>query len=205
MSSTTKPARPGNVTVEDARIIFKNFAGKPTLFNTEGGVRSFGLILPPELAAAMEADQWAVKYLKPREEGDEPQPWVEVTVSYKLRPPRVVMITHRPNPATGEMTPVRVALTEDVVEMVDYADIEKVDVIINPSVWGPISGRYGIKAYLQTMFITIRQDELEQKYAAVPELDLAGQPLQIAGVPNFEGDYIDPEWVVEEEMQQLEG
>lgn len=179
--------RPSNITVEGARIIFRNFGGAEGPYNGPGE-RSFGLVLPADLAVQMLNDGWNVKYLQPREEGDEPQPWLPVKVSYKIRPPRVVMVTHRGNPPK----PVRVTLPEDLVDMVDYADIANVDVIVNPSIWN-FNGKSGVKAYLQTMFVTIQQDELEKKYADVEEIGFNGAPLQIAGAPHVdpEGDFVD--------------
>lgn len=166
MTNTVKK-RVGNVTIEDARIIFRNFSGKEGTYNAAGN-RNFNVLLEPDLAEAMAADGWNVKYLRPREEGDEPQARVEVTVSYRLKPPRVGLITSRG----------RTLLGEEHLEILDYADIEKVDVILNPSFW-EVNGKSGIKAYLQTIFVTIREDELERKYADVPEIGFGGAPAQI--------------------------
>lgn len=174
--------RVGNVTIEDARIIFRNFSGKEGTYNAAGN-RNFNVLLEPDLAEAMAADGWNVKYLRPREEGDEPQARVEVAVSYRIKPPRVGLITSRG----------RTLLGEEHLEILDYADIEKVDVILNPSFW-EVNGKSGIKAYLQTIFVTIREDELERKYADVPEIGFGGEaPLQIEGGPASDEIVIDAE------------
>jgi hypothetical protein len=149
------------VVLEDCRIIFRNFAGAATKFK-DAGKRNFNIILDDDTANAMLADGWNVKYLQPREEGDEPLPRIEVEVSYKNRPPRVVMLTSRG----------RTNLDEDTVDLLDYAEVEQCDVVLNPYSW-EVNGKSGIKAYLKTMFITIREDEIERKYANVPE---AGSP-----------------------------
>jgi hypothetical protein len=149
------------VVLEDCRTIFRNFAGKETQFKP-AGTRTFNVILDEDTANAMLADGWNVKYLQPREEGDEPIPRIEVEVSYKNRPPRIVMLT-----SSG-----RTPLDEDTVDVLDYAEIEQADVILNPYSW-EVGGRGGIKAYLKTAFFTIREDELERKYANVSE---AGAP-----------------------------
>lgn len=172
--------RPGTVMIENARIIFRNFAGLEGQYNRAGD-RNFGVVLEPALAEQMEKDGWNVKYLRPREEGDEPTPWVQVSVSYKGRPPRIVMVTYR-----GDK-PQRVTLPEELVEMVDFADIANADLILNPYVWN-VNGKSGIKAYLKSLFVTISQDELERKYADVEEIDISGAPLQIADHAHVDDD-----------------
>jgi len=78
--------------VEDAVLIFKNFAGNEDKYNRAGD-RNFAVILPNDIAEAMLADGWNVRHLQAREEDEEPTPYVQVAVNYKNRPPRVVMIT----------------------------------------------------------------------------------------------------------------
>lgn len=142
-------------------ILFKNFAGKESKFTTEGD-RHFSVILPDELATQLLADGWNVKYLKPRDEGDPEVPCVQVSVSYKNRPPRIVMIT-----GSGG-SEVRTPLNEDNVETLDFADIRTCDLIVNGYEWD-VNGKTGTKGYLQTMYITIEEDELQRKYAEAPE------------------------------------
>lgn len=145
------------VIFENCRIIFRNFSGTQGKYNAEGD-RNFNLLLDEETASAMLEDGWNVKYLKPRDEDTEPQPRLEVSVSYKGRPPRVVMITSRG----------RTNLGEDMVNILDWAEIENVDLSLNPYLWD-VNGRQGIKAYLRSIFVTIHEDRLELKYADVPD------------------------------------
>lgn len=145
------------LTFEDARIVFRNFSGKEGQYNREGD-RNFALILDNEIAPAMAEDGWNVKYLKPREEGDDPQAYMQVSVSYKQRPPRVVIITSRG----------RTNIPEEMLDILDWAEIRQVDLIVNPYQWA-VNGKTGVKAYLKSIYITIEEDELEQKYAEVPD------------------------------------
>lgn len=148
------------LTVYDARIIFRNFRGKGSKFNDEG-TRNFGVILPdPEAATRMQEDSWNVKWLEPREdEGEtEPTPWLPVEVAYdKGRPPRIVLITSKK----------RTDLEEEDVAGLDWVDILTVDMIIRGSRW-EVNGRKACKAYLRSMYMTIEEDELAQKYAELP-------------------------------------
>jgi len=143
----------GTIVIEDARIMFRNFAGKKGMFNDEGK-RNFAVVLPDDVAVQLEADGWNVKYTKPREEGDIPTPFLSVSVSFENRPPRITMI------ANG----VRTHITEDLVDLLDAVDILKVDLVVRPYKW-EVQGNGGIKAYLKTLFVTIEEDELERKYA----------------------------------------
>lgn len=143
------------VTMENVQIIFRNFSGKEGMYNREGD-RNFCVILSNDVAAQMLRDGWNVKELEPRDEGDEPTPYLPVTVNFRNIPPKVVMIT-----SNG-----RTILGEDQVELLDWADILNVDLIVTPYEWH-VNGRAGVKAYLKTMYITIEEDELELKYSNV--------------------------------------
>jgi|SRR5580765_1247389 hypothetical protein len=139
--------------VEDAPIIFRNFAGKEGQYNREGD-RNFAVILPNEIAVQMLNDGWNVRYLESREEGDEDTPYISVSVNFKNRPPRVVLLT-----STS-----RTQLDEDSVEILDWADIQTADLIARGYDWD-VNGKTGTKAYLQSLFVTIEEDALERKYS----------------------------------------
>lgn len=152
------PQPDNTVMMEGVRIIFRNFAGKEGQFNREGD-RNFAVLLDEKVADTLAADGWNVKMLQPREgeeEGTHPQPYLPVSVNFKGRPPRVVLITSRG----------RTNLDEDSVEMLDWADILNVDLIVRPYQWD-VNGKTGIKAYLQSMYVTIEEDALERKYSEV--------------------------------------
>lgn len=162
----------GNIMVEDASIIFRNFAGKEGMYNREGD-RNFCLLLDDELADKLMSDGWNVKSLKPREEGDSPQPYLPVSVGYKGRPPTIAMITSRG----------RLNLSEDEVEVLDWVNIAKADLIVRPYNW-EVSGKSGVKAYLQTLFIVIEEDYLQRKYADVELANPESSPVLELEDPN---------------------
>lgn len=156
MAQMTKKTNP--VMFEDVRILFRNFSGEEGRYNAKGN-RNFVLPLEQDVAESMKRDGWNIKYLKPRDEHDDPTPYVEVTVKFDgARPPRVVMITSRG----------RNELDEGTVSVLDWADIKQVDLILNPYHWD-VNGKTGIKAYLKSLFVTIEEDALELKYADVPD------------------------------------
>ena len=141
------------VLIEEARLIFRNFEGRETQYNRAGD-RNFCVILPPSLVVDdLLADGWNVKFLKPREAEDIEQPYLKVTVGYKFKPPKIVLITSRG----------RNDVPEEMVEMLDWVDIAKVDLIIRPYNY-TVRGETGVAAYLKTMYITVNEDALELKY-----------------------------------------
>ena len=80
--------------VENARIIFRNFSGEERMYNKKGD-RNFTLVLTPEKAEELRNLGYNVKTRPPREEGDENQYLLAVSVSYKIRPPKIVLINGR--------------------------------------------------------------------------------------------------------------
>ena len=137
----------GNLTIEDAKIFWKNFSGRGSAYNAEGS-RNFCVELDEETAAMLKEDGWNVKRTKPREEGDEGTPYIQVTVAYGNFPPKIYLVTGRN----------QTLLDEDTVGEIDRAEIEKVDLIINPYHWTLPSRGSGIKAYCKTMYVTIAED-----------------------------------------------
>lgn len=153
------PKQDNTVLMEGVTIIFRNFSGKEGQYNREGD-RNFAVLLDEKTAQEMAEDNWNVKVLKPREDDEEgtiPQAYLPVSVNFKGRPPRIVLITSRG----------RTNLDEESVETLDWVDIINVDLIVRPYEW-TVSDKSGIKAYLQSMYITIEEDPLEQKYADLP-------------------------------------
>jgi len=146
-----------NIVVENARIGFRNFSGKEGKFNPAGKRNFCWFIDDISLAEKLKSDGWNVKELKPREPDDTPQSYLQVSVNYDNRPPKIVIVT-----SNGKNV-----VSEEEVGMLDWAEISNVDLIVTPYNW-EFNGRSGIKAYVKSMYITIEEDEFEKKYADAP-------------------------------------
>lgn len=150
--------------MENARLIFRNFEGREEKYNRKGD-RNFGLIIEdPEVAQQLAEDGWNIKKLTPKNNDDyddtpEVIYWISVTVRFDNVPPKVMLVTRRK----------KIRLNEDSINTVDYANIAKVDLTVTPYDW-EVNGKSGTKAYLQTMYVTINEDEFADKYADLEEV-----------------------------------
>lgn len=146
----------GNITIEGARLIHRNFSGAPGQFNPQGN-RNFSVVLDPELANDLIADGWNVKMRPSRDEQEDPFYYLPVTVRFDPIAPNIFMVTSRG----------RTRLDESNVNLLDAAIIKNADLKIHPRTWETATGS-GVKAYLRTLYATIEEDELDLKYADIP-------------------------------------
>lgn len=146
------------ITLMNAKLCFKNFAGKETDYNA-AGARNFCVVLNDELANELIEKGWSIKVKPPREgfEDDGNFNTLKVNVKFSAtgeRNPQIVRICNG-NKAT---------LTESNVASLDWDDIENVDLRIRPYNWER-GGKKGVAAYLESMYVTVADDELARKYS----------------------------------------
>ena len=146
-----------NIVIENAKIGFRNFSGKEGRFNPAGR-RNFCVFLDEEIGQVLQNDGWNVRWLEPKDKNEDPVPYLQVSVSFDNIPPKILLVSSRG----------KTLLNEDTVDIVDWAEIDNVDLIIRPYNWS-VSGKSGVKAYVKSMYITIVEDEFEAKYNNVPD------------------------------------
>ena len=141
-----------NLVIEDAKLMFRNFAGRETKFNREGK-KTFCVVINPEDVDNLRAIGWNVKELEPRTPDEDPRYYLQVQAKFDNIPPKVTLITSR----------AKTPLDEESIGSLDYAEIRTADVILSPYHW-EWGGKTGITAYLKTMYVTIEEDEFAVKY-----------------------------------------
>lgn len=148
-----------NLSFEDATILFRNFKGEPDRYNKQG-VRSFCVLVSSDRVDEVEQAGYNVKPLKARDEDDPPRFYLNVGVRFDIMPPKIVMISG------GR----KMMLDESKIDILDWAEIEKIDLTVRPYDW-TMNARTGTKAYLKTMYVTIHEDEFEEKYRDYPDAE----------------------------------
>lgn len=148
-------ARP--VSLENVRIGFRNFEGREGMYNKKGE-RSFAVFLDKPTAEQLAADGWNVKFPREQENPVDPDadgrdPYLQVSVGFDFYPANVFLISNG-NPTK---------LGEDEVAMLDWAEIENVDLVLRPYEWS-VNRNSGIKAYLKSGYFTIVADRFAEKY-----------------------------------------
>lgn len=140
-----------NLSIENADIQWRNFKGAEKKFNPAGN-RNFVVFLDPGEADDLRDLGWNVKTTKPRD-GYDIQDYLPVKVKFGYRPPNIWLITSKN----------KTKLDEDSVDILDYAELEKVDLVLTPYEYD-VNGHAGVAAYLKAMYATIAEDEFADKY-----------------------------------------
>ena len=143
-----------NINIEGATIIWKNFSGERDSFNP--GQRGFSVVIDDAVMAdELRQEGWNIKE-RPLQEGADPseQEW---TLPVKLNMNRYTQVWL----IVGNH---KTLLDENTVAQLDVVDIIDCDISIRPYEW-EMSGRTGITAYVDSMYVTIRENKFAEKYA----------------------------------------
>ena len=143
----------GVVQIEDARIIYRNFAGIGSKFNREGD-RNFAVIIPDEDAAnILRENGYVVKIKPPRDEDESPFMYLPVKIKFNNRGPSAYVVSG--NSVTR--------LNEDTIGMIDEIDISSVNMDLRPYDW-EVNGQTGRTAYLQAIEVVQNIDRFGARY-----------------------------------------
>lgn len=143
----------GILQIDDARIIFRNFAGVGSKFNREGD-RNFAVIIDDqEMADELVNAGWNVRIKPPRDEDDTPFMYLPIKVKFNDLGPIVYL-------KTGD---VMNKLDEESVACLDNVDILGVDLDVRPYDW-EVNGKTGRTAYLQSICVIQEVDRFAERY-----------------------------------------
>lgn len=143
-----------NINIEGANIIWKNFSGERDRFNP--GKRGFSVVIDDAVMIdELKQEGWNIKE-RPLPEGADPfeQEW---TLPVKLNMNRYTQVWL----IVGNH---KTLMNEDTVAQLDVVDIVNCDISIRPYEW-EMNGRTGITAYVDSMYVTIRENKFAEKYA----------------------------------------
>lgn len=142
------------LTIENVKIYWANFSGKERE-NNPAGKRNFGVFIDPDMVEDLRADGWNVKQRRPSNDNPDQDTlyYLAIQVSFNKTPPKIF--------AVGDGR--KRLIDESEVSILDYEDLQKVDVTIQQSIWHK-NGRSGITAYLNKMYAVIGEDYLDKKY-----------------------------------------
>jgi hypothetical protein len=143
----------GILQIDDARITFRNFAGRADKYNRAGD-RNFAIVIDSEELADDLIDRgWNVRVRPPREEGDAPFMYMPVKIKFNDRGPAAYLTTgHAKN-----------RLDEDTISCLDEIDILGVNLDIRPYDW-EVNGKTGRTAYLQAIEVFQEVDRFAARY-----------------------------------------
>lgn len=145
----------GVLQIEDARIIYRNFAGVGSKYNREGD-RNFAFIIPnQEICDKLTEEGWTVKIKPPRDEDDSPFMYLPVKVKFNSRGPAAYV-------ESGKNVQ---RLNEETIGMLDEIDISSVDMDLRPYDW-EVNGKTGRSAYLQAINVHQNIDRFGAQYNA---------------------------------------
>ena len=174
----------GNLNVEQAGMIYKNFSGKPTKVNPAGGKRTFSLVLTKEYAERLDGQGWNIKVKEIRDqlqdgemtrtvswsdyinnyqtEFDHALIYTEIVVNENSEyPPRIYKVSEFNGEKTMALVP-----PEQWFRM-DESELMNVDVVIHPYTHGrSIANPDAKKGYLKSMYaMAVPVNDFGGKYA----------------------------------------
>ena len=174
----------GNLNVEQAGMIYKNFSGKPTKVNPAGGKRTFSLVLTKDYAERLSNMGWNIKVKEIRDqlaegemtrtvswddyvsmyqnEFDHAIIYTEIVVNENSEyPPKVYKVSEFNGEKTMALVP------PDQWYRLDESELMNVDIVIHPYQHGrSLANPDAKKGYLKTMYaMAVPVNDFGGKYA----------------------------------------
>ena len=174
----------GNLNVENAAMIYKNFSGKPTRVNPQGGKRTFSLALSRDLAEKLNDQGWNIKVKEVRDqvvEGEMTRTvgWQDYIANYQTEFDHALIYTEIVVNENSEYPPKIYKVSEFNGEKtiapippeqwyrLDESELMNIDVSIHPYTHGrSLANPDAKKGYLKSMYaVSVPVDAFGGKYA----------------------------------------
>lgn len=139
--------------IEDARIVWANFTGRPTKSNPNGGVIAFDVILDEETAARLKDIGWNVRWYENEQKPDASFWHLNIKIGFNYNPPQI----HR---ICGDYC---YELNEKTIGQLAKDQIQTMDITFTPYIYD-VNGKTGVKAYLSEMAVVVRESPIAKKY-----------------------------------------
>lgn len=170
----------GDLSVEHAVLMYKNFEGRPDRFNVKGGKRTFNLVLSNAAAEELRELGWNVKERPPRDVDEDFLYTTEIVVNMDSKyPPKIYLCSEK----KGKKRMVR--LDADMIKELDSGEFSNIDVIIHPYEHDK-DARYRFKGYCHSLYaMQSATADFGSKYA---DFELANDPAASIGPSEDDDD-----------------
>jgi hypothetical protein len=144
------------IVIQDAKLLFPNFAGIATQYNKPGD-RNSCVLIDDDLANQLAAIGWNIRIGKSTDPDIVPGKFISFTVNMNAKfPPRLWLIRHGRRPEL--MAP------EDF-NILDFARYQSVSLKINQYIWNEKPQK--VSGFLEEGFFELMPDPLRDRYFAV--------------------------------------
>ena len=143
--------------IEDAHIMFPNFRGIADQFTVKGH-RHFCVEIPEEMVDEMVEAGWNIRHTRPKNEEYEPVAYTDINIQWNFEKNKIPYVTFITSGGETE-------IDEELVGDLDTAEIEKVNLAIDPSYWKRNDGTWGIKGYVKSLEAYLYEDPIRRRRA----------------------------------------
>lgn len=156
----------GNLQIDNATLIFRNFEGRGDMYNRPGD-RNFAIRIDDIAMAEELRDRgWNVSIKEGRDEDEGPRMHLKVKLAYKERVDKRGEIKITGPNAYLWSSDNRTVLDRETISCLDHIELGKVDLDIRPFDW-VVNGREGRSAWLNSIEAHQNIDRFQARYEAM--------------------------------------
>lgn len=161
----------GDLSVEGAVIMYRNFEGRPTQFNAKGGKRTFNVVLSEPVANELKELGWNIREKAPRDVDEDWLYTTEIVINTESKfPPKVFLCSDRNGHKRMSQ------LEPETLKILDTGEFSNIDLIIHPYQHAR-DAKYQYKGYLKTLYAMQSENvDFAGKYANYLQTNDPGSP-----------------------------